>query len=149
MSASPARQAVALLATDAEGRVLLQLRDDRPGLAMAGQFGPFGGEVEPGETALAALCREVREELGLCLAPEVLTLWDETRGLVRDDTALTFFTMTASLQPVALRLGEGAGFAFLTARQCESWPMPGRLRPLLARFFAERATGLAISGVSE
>lgn len=144
-----ARQAVALLATDAEGRVLLQLRDDRPGLAMAGQFAPFGGEVEPDETALAALCREIHEELGLCLDPEELTLWDETRGLVRDDTALTFFTTAKPLCRAALRLGEGAGFAFLSAQQCQSWPMPGRLRPLLVRFFATRAMDYPTSTVSE
>ena len=39
--------AVGLIVAD-DGRVLLQLRDDKPGLPGAGQWGFFGGHLEPG-----------------------------------------------------------------------------------------------------
>ncbi len=54
--------AAALLATP-DGRYLMQLRDDKPGLRLAGHWALFGGAVEPGETEEQALRRELREEL--------------------------------------------------------------------------------------
>lgn len=63
---------VAAALVDADGRVLVQQR--AAGRAMAGLWEFPGGKIEPGETAEAALVRELREELGIetetaCLAP--------------------------------------------------------------------------------
>jgi ADP-ribose pyrophosphatase YjhB (NUDIX family) len=49
----------------ADGRYLMQLRDDKPGLLMRGHWACFGGSVDAGEGAEAALRRELREELDL------------------------------------------------------------------------------------
>ncbi len=46
-----------------ENRFLLQLRDDVPGIVYPGQWGFFGGHLEAGETPLAALKRELQEEI--------------------------------------------------------------------------------------
>ena len=43
----------------------LQLRDDRPDVASPGHWALFGGAVQEGESAAAAIRREIREELGL------------------------------------------------------------------------------------
>ena len=48
---------------DADGRVLLAQRPE--GKAMAGMWEFPGGKVEAGETPEAALCREIKEELGV------------------------------------------------------------------------------------
>lgn len=48
---------------DAEQRVLIAQRP--PGKHMAGGWEFPGGKLEPGETRLAALARELREELGV------------------------------------------------------------------------------------
>lgn len=53
--------AAVLYSTD--GRYLLQLRDDKPGLALRNHWALFGGEVEPGESGRDAAIREIREEL--------------------------------------------------------------------------------------
>lgn len=50
-----------------DGRYLLQLRDNVPGIWYPGHWGLFGGGVESGEDELAALQRELREEIGLDL----------------------------------------------------------------------------------
>jgi len=59
--------AAALLVLD-DGRYLLQLRDDLPHIWYPGHWGLFGGSVDHGEDAVAALRRELREELELDMA---------------------------------------------------------------------------------
>lgn len=55
--------AVGLIVSD-DGRLLLQHRDDTPGLPGAGLWGFFGGHIERDEQMSAAFLREMREELG-------------------------------------------------------------------------------------
>ena len=58
------RTAAALLVTP-DGRYLMQLRDDNPGISFPGFFCLFGGAMEPGEDVEMGLQRELREELEL------------------------------------------------------------------------------------
>jgi 8-oxo-dGTP pyrophosphatase MutT (NUDIX family) len=55
--------AAAAILVDANGRYLLQLRDDVPHIWYPGHWGAFGGSVEAGEDELSALHRELEEEL--------------------------------------------------------------------------------------
>jgi 8-oxo-dGTP diphosphatase len=55
------------------GRLLLQQRDDVPGILYPGQIGLFGGHREGSETPLACIQRELLEELGLNLEPDRCT----------------------------------------------------------------------------
>jgi hypothetical protein len=48
--------AVSVIVTE-DGRYLLQLRDDLPGVSLRGHWGLFGGALEAGETAEQALRR--------------------------------------------------------------------------------------------
>lgn len=50
---------------DAAGRLVLQLRDDKPDIPHPGHWGPWGGRVEDGENVVEGAAREVREELTL------------------------------------------------------------------------------------
>jgi 8-oxo-dGTP pyrophosphatase MutT (NUDIX family) len=61
---TPSNAAVGLIVCD-NGRYLMQLRSQKPGIFYPGHWGLFGGAVDPGETADAALSRELREELGV------------------------------------------------------------------------------------
>lgn len=63
--------AIAILHQD--DRFLMQLRDDIPGIVYPGQWGFFGGHIEPGELPLAAVRRELMEEIRY--APAVVTLF--------------------------------------------------------------------------
>lgn len=55
--------AVAAILVVDDGRYLMQLRDDKPGIFYPGHWGLFGGAVEPGEDPVGALRRELNEEL--------------------------------------------------------------------------------------
>ncbi|MGD0720735.1 MAG: NUDIX domain-containing protein [Roseiarcus sp.] len=61
-AASYADAAAAIIFLD-DGRYLMQLRDDKPGIFFPDHWGLFGGAREPGEALPAALRRELREEL--------------------------------------------------------------------------------------
>ena len=56
--------------TDQQGRVLVQDRLPKPSNAWSGLTFP-GGHVEPGETVVASVIREVREETGLTITDVV------------------------------------------------------------------------------
>jgi 8-oxo-dGTP pyrophosphatase MutT (NUDIX family) len=56
---------VAALILVEEDGYLMQLRDSRPDIWYPGHWGLFGGGVEPGEEPIAALRRELKEELEL------------------------------------------------------------------------------------
>jgi len=62
---------VAAALADEEGRLLLQQR--APDRAMAGLWEFPGGKVEEGELPESALVRELREELGIEIAPADLS----------------------------------------------------------------------------
>jgi 8-oxo-dGTP diphosphatase len=52
------------------GRLLLQHRDDIPGILYPGAIGLFGGHREGDETFLACAVREIHEELSYYVPPE-------------------------------------------------------------------------------
>lgn len=93
---------VAVAMTDAQGRVLIA---QRPFDKEHGGLWEFpGGKIEPGESPEAALVRELREELGVTIAPERLE-------------PLTFSSA-----------GRGARHLLLLLYRCTAWQ--GEPRPL-------------------
>jgi 8-oxo-dGTP pyrophosphatase MutT (NUDIX family) len=56
--------AAAIIRVGDEG-YLMQLRDSRPDIWYPGRWNLFGGAVDPGETPIDALRRELQEELEL------------------------------------------------------------------------------------
>lgn len=111
--------AAMVMAFDDAGRALCQLRDDHAPVAGAGLWHFFGGAVEPGESWRAAAAREFAEETGLAVPEDAFQ--PHLRILNPVDTGrdldLVCFRLTRAVAPAEIRLGEGAGFGFLTAAQ--------------------------------
>lgn len=103
--------AVAAILLDPAGRYLLQRRDDIPGIWFPGHWGFFGGAIEPGEDPLQAMIRELREEIGIELAPERFTIFMrvefDLEGIGPRGRHFFTATLTAAELP-RLKLGEGA-----------------------------------------
>ena len=122
-------------------RVLMQLRDDIPGIWHPGQWGYFGGSVEPGEDVESGAFREIIEEIGY--RPTAL------RPLLRHVTpeygpeAVVYsFACDAPPDWPQLVLGEGMDFDLLSLADIQAGvklsPRFGKPFPIIPRpFMAE------------
>ncbi|HEU0223067.1 MAG TPA: NUDIX domain-containing protein [Paracoccaceae bacterium] len=131
-----------VLVEDQHGRLLMQLRDDRPSIIAPGLWCFFGGAVEPGEDVEAAAMREFEEETGLRfgrgeLQPFVRVVTEE-----RNWTRLFIFRARRPIDPSEVRLGEGAGMALLTPAQALTYPL---VPPLSSVIEAHCADPLPVS----
>ncbi len=120
-------QLVGLVAEDKLGRFLMQLRDDFDEIMGRGRWGLFGGHVDAGESLIDCAKRESFEELGLTLKDEDL------EPLLRYNTRTHGYQMYVcrikhEINGKDIRLGEGAGFAFLTRAQVMEYDLAPNIR---------------------
>lgn len=110
------RDVVGVILYNPRDEILLQHRDDKPGLPYAGWWTVFGGAVEPGETVDEAIHRELMEELELDLQPLFWYDYDCPIRSIPDRLIVTNHVYTARLDhPVeTLTLHEGQGMAWFT-----------------------------------
>lgn len=105
----------AKIALFCEGRILTSLRDDFPGLPYAGYWDLPGGGREEGETPLACLLREVKEELDLTLSRDNIDWVQTDQGMLDPDRLAVFMVGHISRQDYdSIVLGdEGQGYKLM------------------------------------
>ncbi len=126
-----------IIPVDASGRVLLQLRDYNTE-RYPGQWGFFGGKVEAGETLVDAAVREFAEEAGVVIDPATLTPAFRMSS-PEVGSHLYIFDADLDIRPEDIRLGEGAGFAFVEAKDFERLDLAQITKTVLAAWRARRA----------
>ena len=133
-SMTPESVAVGMIIAE-DGRLLLQLRSDRPGTPAAGRWGMFGGHIEPGEAPSAAFLREMQEELGW--RPKRFEPWltRHVRASRGGWTDLTSHVFAAHLDVAteALTLGEGQALRLFAPDALPPDLVPG-MDALIAEF---------------
>ena len=72
--------AIALAMLQRDDRWLLQLRDDIDTILCPGQWGLFGGHLEPGETPEQAVQRELEEEIAWRPEPPLRPWFSDASG---------------------------------------------------------------------
>jgi 8-oxo-dGTP pyrophosphatase MutT (NUDIX family) len=108
--------AVAALLQLSDGRYLMQLRDSNPAIFYPDHWGCFGGAVDAGEAPVAALVRELQEELRVAVTPADVSRFTEFTfdfGFAGDGIRLrTYYAVTLPQADLdGLVLGEGADLA--------------------------------------
>jgi 8-oxo-dGTP pyrophosphatase MutT (NUDIX family) len=110
--------AVAAILVTPDRRFLLQHRDDIPHIWYPGAWALFGGGIDPGETELEALHRELHEEIAFApQAAHVFTRFRFDFEFAGAGTCLrTVFEVPITEQDVAtMRLGEGRDMRLVPA----------------------------------
>ncbi|HSR65082.1 MAG TPA: Nudix family hydrolase [Xanthomonadaceae bacterium] len=125
--AVPAVEVVAGVIRDPRGRVLLARRTE--GRDLAGLWEFPGGKVEPGESADAALARELHEELGIDAevgAPLITVPQQYPNKLLRLDVRMVRRWRGSA------RGQEGQALAWVPPHKLPDYPMPPADRPVVA-----------------
>lgn len=134
------RSAALILSEDAQGRLLLQLRDSDKPIRYPGHWSLFGGGIEPGETPLDAAVREFEEETGLTPGAEAFHPLAVTLASQTGRECIYIFSTRLDIKPADIRTCEGAGFAFFTPAQLEGLHLVPYLNDVFAFYLAQKSS---------
>lgn len=123
------KKEVAIAILYREGKFLMQLRDDIPGIAYPGHWAFFGGHIEPDEAPEDALKRELLEEIGYVPdSPAFFTYYSDNNVLRH------VFHAPLTVELNQLILGEGWDMGLLTPEEIKAGErysqIAGQVRPL-------------------
>ena len=125
------KQIAQILLFDRSNRLIIYLRDDKPGIPFPNHWDLIGGHVEEGETPEQALRRETKEEIGI-----ELKHWDFYRRydcFAHDAYPNSKFIYHGRIDRLALPAGAGEDFDWLQLDPGSAGPSPATftLSPIL------------------
>ncbi|SDQ49681.1 NUDIX domain-containing protein [Quadrisphaera sp. DSM 44207] len=124
---------VQVIILSSRDEVLLQHRDDAPGIAYPNTWAIPGGHLEQAEAPRDCALRELAEELQLFLAPsDLLLLCARQRSYGYEHT----FWTRQDLVVEDLVVTEGRGFAWFTHQDTRTLPLGYEDDAVLEHFFA-------------
>jgi 8-oxo-dGTP diphosphatase len=143
MSAAIRRQVASAIPVNAEGKILLQLRDNRPDIINPNCWTTFGGGVDEGETPDEAMHRELLEEIELELP---MKLWKvEAIPIERNDQKFIVerFNYVGRIDRAAseIKLNEGQALGYFGLEDLDKLQIGFNFEPLFREFFAALAAG--------
>jgi 8-oxo-dGTP diphosphatase len=114
-------------------QVLLLLRDNKKNIPFPNCWDALGGHVDPGETPLECIAREMKEEIGYQLgSPTLFNIYD------LDDRIECTFWQRADLEIQKIELQEGQQLKWFTEREIrdiEDTKIAYGFKPILLEFF--------------
>ena len=120
------------------GRVLLQLRDNKPEILFPDCWVIFGGQIEGEELPKAAAIREIEEELGIRLKETEVVFFKKYLSPGKEEF---FYTASISEDLSGIVLMEGQKMAFFSKGDLPSLKMGFNDKQVLSDYFSSQATG--------
>ncbi|WP_157767702.1 MFS transporter [Actinosynnema pretiosum] len=128
-------EGVQIILVNSQGAVLLQLRDDKPGIPHPNTWCIPGGHLDPGETPRQAATRELNEEMGLTIPAHHLHHITSTRRTYGYEH--TYWTHL-DVDPTTIDLTEGQRVQHFTAAQTTTMALGYEDNAVLAAFHTTR-----------
>jgi 8-oxo-dGTP diphosphatase len=131
---------VAAIPCNPVGKILLQQRDDKPGLPFAGHWTTFGGQIEEGESPEVAMRRELLEEIELELP---LKLWKIFEHVQRNGQVVVeqyVYVGNIDVEANEIQLNEGQALGYFGLEDMDRLPIAFGFETLFREFFALRDT---------
>ena len=119
-------------------RVLLVLRDEKPGIPFPGQLDTLGGSVEENETPEQAIIREIAEELHDLRSKAPMRLQNFTLFEVYEDECRIeqhVFCQEIDFDVSDVRLEEGSRLEWISEGDLEEKELAFRRNEVVKRFF--------------
>ncbi|WP_076819731.1 NUDIX domain-containing protein [Pseudofrankia asymbiotica] len=115
------RQYSGIIFLTAERQVVLQRRDNKPGIVNPGMLTAFGGTGESDETPVETAMREAHEELDIEIHADELQNLCELPKRENDGslTLCTFFVYSKPIDVTEINVREGVGAAIVALSEIE------------------------------
>jgi 8-oxo-dGTP pyrophosphatase MutT (NUDIX family) len=99
-----------------EGKLILQQRDDKPGIYNPGLITSFGGRTEEGESPVLAAIREMKEEVNLDAKESDLKLFGSYSKTVEKYgiNQMCHYFIMKDVKPKNLIVNEGQGYVLIS-----------------------------------
>jgi 8-oxo-dGTP diphosphatase len=124
----PGKRAAGVILVNKTGDVLLQLRDNKPNIPHPGVWSIVSGGIEPGESALEAVKREIREELN-CEANNVKFM--KEMFVEEVDIDLSIFKGNLDVEVDDIDLTEGQEVRYFKIEEIEELDIPEFLKDFI------------------
>ena len=111
MRAPAVRKGACVIMADESERIALQLRDNKPHVGAANEWGLFGGLMEDGESPEQTILREIEEELEITLTPGRLRLVKRYTTPLRLRSHVFLYRLATEM--TGAKLNEGQRFALV------------------------------------
>lgn len=117
MSNQPKHHSAEILVVRTDGALVLQHRDDKPGIVNPGMITSFGGTMEPGESALEGAVRELSEETSLELQAQDLQPFMDVHQPpeMYGFTSIAHYFITRPVDTDGIKIYEGQGYKVVTS----------------------------------
>ena len=131
---------VAVIIKNSDGRVLLNLRDNKPGIAFPNYWTLPGGRVESDEATDQAASRELYEETGLRLPLSSWKIYERSHPEVNIVVEQHVFVGEINDANPRMILGEGQALQFFGRHEILSLRVAFGFGALLAEYFDYKGT---------
>lgn len=133
-------QSTGVILVNPQGQILLQQRDDKPGLPFPNCWTTFGGAIEDGETPDEAIRRELLEEIGLDLS---VKLWKRFDHVQRNGQIIVdqyMYVGWIDLEPNQIILNEGQALGYFSESDINHMAIAFGFEALFKEFFEVKET---------
>lgn len=127
-----------------KGEIILQQRDDKPGVRDAGKIATFGGGIEEGEDELDAVIRELKEELVIDVSRESIVKFCDYSLVpeIHGRSQKCAFFIIRDIDPEKITVMEGQGYVLVSQKDnLEKLNLSVFIRDVVRDYFSTKEAG--------